>query len=209
MKRPAVATSRCANGRRAPWLVLVMLQLGFPGCSKNPGDECTPYYTDLGPGEKVGGVDPLASIAAALGDHTGTLTWNEGGRLSVLHLQFASGPWPAKVSKNACDETVDAFEVSITVHVSTDDGILDGSGTGGFRLDASGKPAQAYALANAEIGPLIAAGVVPTAAAGGSLVLVTITLTGLVPQSGTVSVSVRADAQPAGLVQIGTIVFTP
>jgi hypothetical protein len=166
--------------------------------------ECPPDIRTLANGEKVNGVSPDQAMAPLLGDHVGTLTWSVPGRTTPVHLDVErTSPSDAEYD---CEGKFDAFDVSVTAHLFTEDGLVNATASG-LTVDPDGHvqdPSWSWRPMDASIQD---AGVVPGSPLG-TEVHVSASIVDLVPVGGTVVVS-WIDAVPSSGVTIGTIRFSP
>jgi hypothetical protein len=176
---------------------------GLYGCLTALG-ECPPDIRTLASGEKVNGVSPDQAMAPLLGDHVGTLTWSVPGRTTPVHLDVErTSPSEAEYD---CEGHFDAFDVSVTAHLFTEDGLVDDTASG-LTVDPDGHvqdPSWSWRARDAAIQD---AGVVPGSPLA-TEVDVSASIVHLVPVGGTVVVSWIGAVSSSG-VTIGTIQFSP
>jgi hypothetical protein len=102
--------------------VLALLSAAAFGCiSECPTDP--PTTVDDGKAASNGYV-PSTAFSALLGGHTASLHWLVPDKLTTLHVDITHDP-PSVDETPSCNPNVAEFQTLLSVHLYTDDGILD------------------------------------------------------------------------------------
>ncbi len=132
---------------------LALLGPALAGC-QNPLDsfaECNVYQSEVAEAGTVQHVDPVASVQPLLGTSDGTITWTATSTTSPLHVTLSRSSEPTEAQWVDCSGPADlqSISVPVRVHVASDDGRLDASGTSLLELDASGRLTSTQITASA------------------------------------------------------------
>lgn len=149
-----------ASAHRTPMATRVifcaLLAGALCGC---PLGECPSNDQTLADGGEVNGLAPDRVLAPLLGDHLATLTWLLPNRTTTMHLDLEQAR-PATVRYD-CNGRFDGFEVDLSAHLFTDDGIIDATDAmSTLTIDASGHTPDPQWTWRLPIAPFRSAGVV-------------------------------------------------
>lgn len=112
------------------------------GCLGDAFAHCDLKQRELGPNEKVNGVDATAIVDSLVGAHAGTLTWHRTDDETELTFTTARKGAAVYRDERDCDDGDITFEVPVVMELVSGDGLIHGEENIRVVLDPDGAVAR-------------------------------------------------------------------